>query len=204
MQPNYYLDIRILDSADDGELSLAHIRNQIYNIVHGVFRKMPEKFALALEMSPRQQRKMQLKETKYNYPIRPNYDVLRIFASEQSDLEQLVESIKGHWKIRDYTVLNHPVAVPIAKVNGWRSYFRFRIPTLKSERNAAEKMESRNARRLKEAKQLPYFKVSSQSTSQGFTVTIKIENATEQVQGNPDSYGLARKSQPFTLPVFEV
>ena len=36
MQANYYLDIRILESSDDGELTLAHLRNQIYNIVHGV------------------------------------------------------------------------------------------------------------------------------------------------------------------------
>lgn len=207
MQPNYYLDIRILDSADDGELTLAHLRNQIYSIVHGIFRKMPEKFALALEISPRQQRKMQIKEAKYNYPITPNYDVLRIFATEQDDLDQLVENIKGQWKIRDYAVLNHPIAVPTAKITGWRSYFRFRIPTLKSERNATEKTEkteSRNARRLKEAKLLPYFKVISQSTGQNFTVTIQIVDAVEQVQGKPDGYGLARKSQPFTLPVFEV
>ncbi len=52
---------------------------------------MPEKFALALEISPRQQRKMLAKEAKYNHPITPNYDVLRIFASEQDDLDQLVE-----------------------------------------------------------------------------------------------------------------
>lgn len=206
MQPNYYLDIRILDSADDSELTLAHLRNQIYSIVHGVFRKMPEKFALALEISPRQQRKIQAKEAKYNYPIKPNYDVLRIFASEQADLDQLAENIKGHWKIRDYAVLNHPIAVPTAKVTGWRSYFRFRLPTLKAERTLPNSnyQDTLYARRLKEAKLLPYFKVISQSTDQSFTVTIKIEDAIEPVQGKPDGYGLARKSQPFTLPVFEV
>ena len=58
MQPNYYLDIRILDSADDGELTLSHLRNQIYSIVHGAFRKMPEKFALALEISPKKKKKI--------------------------------------------------------------------------------------------------------------------------------------------------
>ncbi len=114
------------------------LRNQIYSIVHACFRKMPEKFALALEISPRQQRKMLTKEAKYTIiPITPNYDVLRIFASEQDDLDQLVAGLatKGHWKIRDYAVLNHPVAVPIAKVTGWRCYFRFRLPTLKAEPN---------------------------------------------------------------------
>lgn len=206
MQANYYLDIRILDSADDGELTLAHLRNQIYSIVHGVFRKTPETFALALEISPRQLAKMHKKELKYGHPASPNYDVLRIFASEKRDLEQLIESIKGHWKIRDYAVLNHPALVPTAKVTGWRSYLRFRLPTLKAERTLPNnpKHESLYMRRLKEAKKLPYFKVSSQSTEQSFTVTIKIEDAAEPIQGKPDGYGLARKSQPFSLPVFEV
>lgn len=224
MQPNYYLDIRILDSADDGELTLAHLRNQIYSIVHGVFRKMPEKFALALEISPRQQRKMQIKEAKYNYPITPNYDVLRIFASEQDDLDQLIESIKGHWKIRDYAVLNHPVAVPTAKITGWRSYFRFRLPTLKAEPNFLKDHPERvslHSKRLKEAQKLPYFKVISQTTGQGFTVTVEIldvdfdkphfglpdkyhEDVKDLKVGLPDGYGLARKKQAFALPVFEV
>lgn len=223
MQPNYYLDIRILDSADDGELTLTHLRNQIYSIVHGAFRKMPEKFALALEISPRQQRKMLAKEAKYNHPITPNYDVLRIFASEQDDLDQLVERIKGHWKIRDYAVLNHPVAVPIAKVTGWRCYFRFRLPTLKAEPNFLKnypERESLHTKRLNKAKKLPYFKVISQSTGQSFTVPIEIFDINFEEEnfglpenykdvnvlksGLPDGYGLARKQHAFALPVFEV
>lgn len=204
MQANYYLDIRIMDSADDGELTLAHLRNQIYSIVHGVFREIPNTFALALETSAKQKAKMQKKELKYKTPVLQQYDVLRIFAAEQHSLEQLVDNIKGHWKVRDYAILNHPVAVPTAKVIGYKSYFRFRIPTLKTERNAAEKTESRHARRLKEAKKMPYFKVSSQSTEQTFTVTIRIEDVTEAKAGVPDGYGLARQSQPFSLPVFEV
>lgn len=206
MQANFYLDIRIMDSADDGELTLAHLRNQIYSIVHAVFRQMPTKFALALEISPRQQRKMQAKELKYGYPTFPNYDVLRIFAADLADLEQLIENIKGHWKIRDYAILNNPTAVPKAKVIGLRSYFRFRIPTLKAERNLPNNptQESLHSRRLKKAKKLPYFRVLSQSTGQLFTIPVRIENVEEAGQGLPDSYGLARQSQPFALPVFEV
>lgn len=224
MQANYYLDIHIMDSADDGELTLAHLRNQIYSILHGVFREIPNTFALALEISAKQKAKMRKKELKYHAPVLPQYDVLRIFAAEQNSLEQLIDRIKGHWKVRDYAILNHPTTVPTAKITGFRSYFRFRIPTLKTERNAAEKTESRNARRLKEAKKMPYFKVSSQSTGQGFTVNIEIldvdlnhphyglpENYTnpdnphvKDLNGLPDSYGLARKQQAFALPVFEV
>lgn len=220
MQVNYYLDLRIMDSADDGELTLAHLRNQIYSILHGVFREIPNTFALALEISPRQKAKIERKELKYKIPVSPQYDVLRIFANEQHSLEQLIDKIKGHWKIRDYAILNQPTAVPTAKVTGYKSYFRFRIPTLKMERNVESKTQSRNARRLKEARKMPYFKVSSQTTGQGFTVNVEIldvdlnhphyglpENYADQVKnlnGLPDSYGLARKQQAFALPVFEV
>lgn len=224
MQANYYLDIRIMDSADDGELSLAHLRNQIYSILHGVFREIPNTFALALETSPRQQAKMRAKELKYQAPVLPQYDVLRIFAAEQPSLEQLIEKIKGHWKVRDYAILNMPTAVPTAKITGFKAYFRFRIPTLKMERNTAEKTQSRNAKRIKQANKMPYFKVASQTTGQGFTVNVEIldvdlnhphyglpENYTnpksahvKDLNGLPDSYGLARKQQAFALPVFEV
>ena len=224
MQANYYLDLRIMDSADDGELTLAHLRNQIYSILHAVFREIPNTFALALEISPKQKAKMQKKALKYNAPVLPQYDVLRMFATEQHSLEQLIDKIKGHWKIRDYAILNHPAAVPTAKVTGYKSYFRFRIPTLNSERNATEKTESRNAKRLKQAKKMPYFQVASQTTGQGFTVNVEIldvdlnhpqyglpksytnpENAhVKDLNGLPDSYGLARKQQAFALPVFEV
>ncbi|MBF7689129.1 type I-F CRISPR-associated endoribonuclease Cas6/Csy4 [Acinetobacter rathckeae] len=207
MQANFYVDIRILDSTDDTELTLAHLRNQIYAVVHAVFRQMPAQFALALEVSPRQLRKMQAKELKYGIPPTViNYDVLRVFASEQHLLEELIDHIKGHWKVRDYAVLNHPTAVPHAKVTGLRSYFRFRIPTLKAERqlNHPTACESLHSRRLKESRKLPYFKVSSKSTGQNFTVPVQILDAEESGQGLPDSYGLARQSQPFALPVFEV
>lgn len=225
MQANYYLDIRIMDSADDGELTLAHLRNQIYSIVHGVFREIPNTFALALEISAKQKAKMHKKELRYKAPVLPQYDVLRIFAAEQHSLEQLIEKIKGHWKVRDYAILNHPAAVPTAKVTGYKSYFRFRIPTLKTEKDVESKTQSLNAKRLKQAKKMPYFKVSSQTTGQGFTVNIEIldidlnhpqyglpedyinpknPHHVKDLNGLPDSYGLARKQQAFALPVFEI
>nr|WP_174506406.1 type I-F CRISPR-associated endoribonuclease Cas6/Csy4 [Acinetobacter sp. Marseille-Q1620] len=212
MQANFYIDIRIVDSADDGELALPHLRNQIYSIVHAAFREMPERFALALEISPRQQRKMQANELKYGRKTSGNYDVLRIFSEKQDDLEQLINHIKGHWKIQDYAVLSPAaLAVPTAKITGWKSYNRFRIPTVKMERNLLTDPNKKtlHERRLLEARKLPYFKVSSQSTGQVFTVPVDIKdvevsNANNTGNGLPDSYGLARKTQPFALPVFEV
>lgn len=212
MQANFFIDIRILDSADDGELALPHLRNQIYSIVHAAFREMPERFALALEISPRQQRKMQANELKYGRKTSGNYDILRIFSAQENDLNQLINLIKNHWKIQDYAVLSQAaLPVPTAKILGWKSYNRFRIPTMKMERNLANypEQKSLHERRLQEARKLPYFKVSSQSTGQIFTVPVDIKdvdisNANNSGNGLPDSYGLARKSQPFALPVFEV
>ncbi len=37
MDANYYLDIRVLESSDDTDLKLGHIRNQIYTVIHGAF-----------------------------------------------------------------------------------------------------------------------------------------------------------------------
>ncbi|MDQ9010572.1 type I-F CRISPR-associated endoribonuclease Cas6/Csy4 [Acinetobacter gerneri] len=212
MQANFYIDIRILDSADDGELALAHLRNQIYNIVHGAFREMPERFALALEISPRQQRKMQATELKYGRKPPKQYDILRIFSAQKSELEQLIENIKNHWKIQDYAVLSQAALdVPTAKITGWKSYNRFRIPTLKMERNLPSNPEQKtlHQRRLEIARRLPYFRVKSQSTGQLFTVPIDIRDVElsdtkDMGNGLPDSYGLARQTQPFALPVFEV
>ncbi len=146
--------------ANYGELTLAHLRNQIYSIVHGAFRKMARKIRLSFRnFNHASNENAVTKEAKYNHPITPNYDVLRIFASEQDDLDQLVERIKGHWKIRDYAVLNHPVAVPIGKGDGLALLFSFSITNLKKAepnflKNYPER-ESLHTKRLNKAKKLP-------------------------------------------------
>ncbi|MCU4414461.1 type I-F CRISPR-associated endoribonuclease Cas6/Csy4 [Acinetobacter sp. WU_MDCI_Axc73] len=203
MDANYYLDIRVLESSDDTDLKLGHIRNQIYTVLHGAFRKLPAHYALAVEMSDKLKNKQEYFEKKHDRPAKPNFDILRVFAEKQDDLDQLIEAIKGHWKIRDYTVLGTAIAVPTAKISGWKSYRRFRIPTKNAERTQlSEKKEPLRDRRLKTAKDMPYFKVLSQSTGQGFTVTIDIQESEHAGQGLPDSYGLARQESPFALPVF--
>ncbi len=114
--------------------------------------------------------------------------------------------------------------MPIAKVTGWRCYFRFRLPTLKAEPNFLKdypEPESLHTKRLNKAKKLPYFKVISQSTGQSFTVPIEeflrlilrkkildflktYKDVNVLKSGLPDGYGLARKQHAFALPVFEV
>ncbi|RKG35131.1 type I-F CRISPR-associated endoribonuclease Cas6/Csy4 [Acinetobacter guerrae] len=203
MDANYYLDIRVLESSDDTDLKLGHIRNQIYTVIHGAFRKLPAHYALALEISDKLKNKQEFFEKKHGRAAKPNFDILRIFAVNQNDLEDLIEAIKGHWKIRDYTVLGSPIAVPTAKISAWKSYRRFRIPTQKAERTQlSEQTTPLRDRRLKTAKDKPYFQVLSQSTGQGFTVTVDILDSVDAGHGLPDSYGLARQESPFALPVF--
>ncbi|MHA3098818.1 type I-F CRISPR-associated endoribonuclease Cas6/Csy4 [Acinetobacter brisouii] len=203
MDANYYLDIRVLDSSDDTDLKLGHIRNQIYTVIHGAFRKLPAHYALALEISDKLKAKQEQFEKKHGRSAKPNFDILRIFAEKQDDLDELIEAIKGHWKIRDYTVLGAAIPVPTAKISGWKSYRKFRIPTQKAERTKlSHQNEPLRDRRLKAAKEMPFFQVISQSTGQGFTVIIDVQESENAGYGLPDSYGLARKESPFALPVF--
>lgn len=203
MDAHFYLDIRVLESSDDTDLKLGHIRNQIYTVIHGAFRKLPAHYALAVEMSDKLKAKQEQFEKKHGRTAKPNFDILRIFAEQQDELEQLIEAVKGHWKIRDYTVLGTAIAVPTAKISGWKSYRRFRIPTQKAERTQlSHQNEPLRDRRLKTAKDKPFFQVMSQSTGQGFTIIIDIQDCENAGYGLPDSYGLARKESPFALPVF--
>lgn len=203
MDANYYLDIRVLESSDDTDLKLGHIRNQIYTVIHGAFRKLPAHYALALEISDKLKAKQEYFEQKHGRSAKANFDILRIFAEKQDELDELIEAIKGHWKIRDYTVLGAAIPVPTAKISGWKSYRRFRIPTQRAERTKlSHQNEPLRDRRLTTAKDMPFFQVISQSTGQGFTVNIDVQESENAGYGVPDSYGLARKESPFALPVF--
>ncbi|WP_445116232.1 type I-F CRISPR-associated endoribonuclease Cas6/Csy4 [Acinetobacter sp. WZC-1] len=203
MDVNYYLDIRVIESSGDTDLKLGHIRNQIYTVIHGAFRKLPAHYALALEISDKLKARQEQFVQKHGRSAKPNFDILRIFAEKQDELDELIEAIKGHWKIRDYTVLGVAIPVPTAKISGWKSYRRFRIPTRKAERTQlSEHNEPLRDRRLKTARDKPFFQVRSQSTGQGFTVIVDILDSENAGPGFPDSYGLARKESPFALPVF--
>ncbi|MCH4247226.1 MAG: type I-F CRISPR-associated endoribonuclease Cas6/Csy4 [Acinetobacter populi] len=203
MNSNFYLDIRVIESSDNSDLKLEHIRNQVYGIIHGAFRQLSAHYALALVGSDKLIAKQTHFEQKYGRSANFNFDIFRIFAENVDDLQNLIDALQGHWKIRDYTVLGTAIAVPIAKISAWKSYRRFRIPTQKSERNQlSEKKTPLRDRRLESAKTMPFLQVKSQSTGQGFTVIIDIQEHPDAGQGFPDSYGLARASQPFALPVF--
>ena len=82
MDANYYLDIRVLESSDDTDLKLGHIRNQIYTVIHGAFRKLPAHYALALEISDKLKAKQEQFE-KHGRSAKPNFDILRILQKNR-------------------------------------------------------------------------------------------------------------------------
>lgn len=204
---DYYVDVRVVPSADTVDLSLATIRNQIYGVLHGAFRALaqvdPSPYAIALVASPRLVGKQQAFERTYGKPPRFDFDIFRVFSTSAEALQRLIDVIGQHWKIRDYSVVGTPLAVPTDNVTGWHSYRRYRIPTAKAER---QQLSHDNAplreRRMRAAKAMPFLQVQSKSTGQRFTLTIDIMPMPDAGHGQPDGYGLARASQPFALPVF--
>ena len=206
MQAEFYLDLRVLPTGDDTDLQLEQVRNQIFTVLHGCFRQIPDTFALALVRSD--SKAMQDIAEQRNQPKARRsfavYDILRIFAAQKTSLQLLRQILQAHWKIRDYSQLGEVTPVPTSV--SWKSFRRFRIPTLKAERNLSynvdHQIKSLHERRLEQAKNLPYLRVKSQSTGQQFTVVIDIQQAENAGTGQPDGYGLARASQPFALPDF--
>lgn len=204
---DFYIDVRVIPSADTLDLSLATLRNQIYAVLHGTFRALAlvdkSPYALALVASPKLKAKQDAFEQKYGKPPRFDFDTFRVFSSSPQALQRLVDTIGQNWKIRDYSVVGTPTPVPTAKITGWQSFRRFRIPTAKMERTklSHDNLPLRE-RRLATAKDLPFLKVASKSTGQTFTLTIEIVPMDNAGDGLPDGYGLARASQAFALPVF--
>ena len=207
MSFEFYVDVRVIESADTVDLSLPTIRNQIYAVLHGTFRALAlvdkSPYAIALVASPKLKAKQADFEKKYGKSPRFDFDIFRVFSDSSEALQRLVDSISQHWKVLDYSVVGTPTPVPTAKITGWQSYRRFRIPTAKMERTQlSDNNVPLRERRLATAKDLPYLKVASKSTGQVFTLTIDIVPMENAGDGVPDGYGLARASQPFALPIF--
>lgn len=204
---DYYVDVRVIPSAESVDLALPSIRNQVYKILHGAFRALNaadnSPYALALVASPKLLAKQEALAKKYGKPPRFDFDIFRIFSTSDVALQRLVDTIGSHWTIRDYAVVGAVATVPTAKISGWESYRRFRIPTAKMERSKLthDKLPL-HERRLQQAKAMPFLKIQSKSTGQSFTLVIDKIAATDAGYGLPDSYGLARASQPFALPIF--
>ena len=97
MSFEFYVDVRVIESADTVDLSLPTIRNQIYAVLHGTFRALAlvdkSPYAIALVASPKLKAKQADFEKKYGKSPRFDFDIFRVFSDSSEALQRLVDSI---------------------------------------------------------------------------------------------------------------
>lgn len=183
MIPAHYVDLELLGGADTTDSPAVVLRSQAFQKLHGVFAKHPGEFALAL-------------------PER-GLGALRVFASTREVLDTLAGVLDGDRWFRAYTRLGYPRAVPADFAGRWVAFARYRIPTVRSDRNAVDGISALRDRRLREAgrRRLDYFNVHSRSNGSRFSLTVeRVEQDGLPREGVPDSYGLSTRGRLFALP----
>ncbi len=182
MKPNHFIDIQIIRLGNSEDMSSPALRGRLLSILHSLFRQNPGTYALAIP-SGRQS--------------------LRIFATEAPELESLRANLSSMPWIRDYARIGDVAAVPQEFKGPWVSYQRYRIPTVKSDRNAVDGISKLRDRRLQSAFDAgnDYFNIYSGSTKQRFTLIVRsligIPIKSDVV---PNSYGLGSTENPVFLP----
>ena len=184
MIPRHYFDIEVLGGEAGGGLPLPVVGSVLMKILHGAFRHMPGKFALA-------------------FPGKSVFSIIRVFAGDHADLAALVAAVEDHPKIRDYSRLGFPRVVPVDFGGPWVECRRFRIPTRSSDRHEGAPLRAKRLAQAEEGK-LPYFHMTSASNGSGFGLYLEIVRHPTHPAGaedcNPDSYGLSRKTKRTVLP----
>lgn len=175
MEPRCYVDIKLGRQAP---LVAATI---ILKALHGLFRRQPGDYALALP----------------DYP-RP-FPRIRIFAGSREALDQLVAAAESHSAFSEVAHFGYPKAVPEDFPGPWVSYRRYRIPTRKAERKPDGSLRLRRIQAADEAR-LPYFSLRSDSNGNTWRLYVQAVDASSGGTAEPDAYGLATASRPFGLP----
>lgn len=180
MNPQIYFDITV--NADAQKELTIPIMERCFNILHRVFRASPNRYVIALPYA---------RIGKRRFPG----TVIRIFAENRNDLDELVNNIRDHPIIRDYVNFGYPRSIPDNFGGPWREYRRYRITNRKS------RLEKCREYRLKNASNFPYFKTVSKTNGNlfGIYITVLEKNCGGDCQ--PDSYGLSVADRSFALPV---
>jgi len=181
MHASAYLDIRVHGGADT-DLQPAVLRGRLLGILHGCFRQLTPRFAIAL-------------------PSQRNE--LRVFATERAHFDSLVDALHTHRWIRDYAHIGYPREVPTDFAGPWIGYRRFRVPTVNSDRHAQDGRSALRERRLLEAQQrgLEYFHLHSASTQQRFVLAVEtVPHAEPGTHFSPNSFGFGSTDNPCVLP----
>ncbi len=191
MLPKIYFDMEALVQNPDMDMSPPLLRGRMLAVLHSLFKEMPHVYAVALVLSEQQ--------TWHG-------GKLRIFASQQADLDRLVQSLangsRSSW-VRDYVRLHYPLRVPEDFSGVWHTFRRYRIPTVKSDRKQGKERGALRQRRLEymQKNALEYFILNSYSTKQTFTLAVQCHEGEAQKEDCfPNSYGFASTDNIFYLP----
>ena len=185
MRPRWYCDF--LPLAGEGS-DCFFLRNRLLTLLHGIFVRQPECFAIALP-PPRSSPTLK--------------GALRVFASTKVELVGLLAELPAQPWLRDYIRLTVPEQVPPDFAGRWTTFVRFRVPPLATDRHTDEAYGALHQRRLAETRQkrMEYFVLHSATTGQRFVLHIHRERG-EAPQGEcrPNSYGFSVSSRIFSLP----
>lgn len=175
MKPRCYVDITI------GRQAHPLAAASVLRALHGVFRRHPGRYALALPDYPR------------------GFTRLRVFTETREELDSLVDATEAHPSVAEYGRFGYPKTVADDFAGPWISYRRYRIPTRKAERQPDGSLRLRRIQEADEAR-LPYFPLRSESNGQTWRLYVESREVDACGTVEPDSYGLAIATRPFGLP----
>jgi CRISPR-associated endoribonuclease Cas6/Csy4 subtype I-F len=178
MIPKHYFEVSLLPHED---YSLSSALNQTNQLLHGLIKGSGGRIALA-------------------FPDLKGGDIgqrIRLFSDSADTLSDILSVMNKHFYFRDYCRVTEVKTVPESYNGTFVSYARFRIPTLKSDRNNS----GLHARRKHEAQGLPFFHLASSSTNQSFMLRFSVEYA-DAYAGEflPNSYGLGSSMAKVFVP----
>lgn len=186
MTPKYYADLTARAAVDEATGTVQSVSRLVF-VLHGAFRTLGTAYALALPA---------MRTGELRHPGR----VVRVFAETKEQLEDLLDNVEANSAMQRF-IAGRIRQVP-ADFNGpWREYRRFRTPG-----RGTSKPEWR-MKRLVIGDALPYFRGSSKSTGQVFSLRVQplpAQAAHGIAECLPDSYGLSGCERPFALPELPV
>lgn len=195
MKPCAFFDIEVRSSSTSGPggIPALPVMSRLVWVLHGIIRIHPARFALAF---PRM-RKADLDKGILRHPG----NVVRVFAGSRDDLDIVVAALTANERIHGYVQYGYPKLVPENFNGEWKQYRRFRIP------GTTSRTEVCRSNRLAAGENLPFFRTSSKTTGQSFSLHVDCVDIVDDGKGliggdcQPDSYGLSVATRPFALPV---
>lgn len=186
MTPKEYFDIEVrgASSSGKGRIPALPVVTRLVFILHGIFRKYPDRFALAF---PR----MQTGELRH-----PGH-VVRLFAGSRDDLDIVHNALEENDRIAGYVRTNYQKKVPDNFNGPWKEFRRYRIPG-----NSSRLLQCRDYR-LKASENLPFLRLMSKGNRNVFSFHIEQREGERPETCQPDSYGFSVPSRAFALPALK-